>query len=144
MKPTRRPSVSLVSETGMFLWMPSLKSAVFCFCLSLPPLVGGYGWQRWFISLESFVCQTTYRWSDFTLSINKEARYCWTWIKPAIAGGIRLWYWRVFNAANFCLRLLVLSRFSIFLTSWFIDNVKSYLYVVWQTNDPNDTRLSCW
>ena len=38
------------------------------------------------VSLESFVSQTTYRWSDFTLSINREARNCWTWIKPAIAG----------------------------------------------------------
>ena len=31
-----------------------------------------------------------------------------------------------------------------FLTSLFIDNVKSdHQYVVWQTNDPNNTRLRC-
>ena len=31
----------------------------------------------------------------------------------------------------------------LFLTSLFIDNVKSdHLYVVWQTNDSNNTRLS--
>ena len=65
------------------------------------------------ILLESFVCQTTYRWSDFTLSINKEGRNCWTWIKPAIAGN-SLWCRRVFNAANFCPRLPVLSRFTNF------------------------------
>ena len=30
-----------------------------------------------------------------------------------------------------------------FLTSLFIDNVKSdHQYVVWQTNDPNNTRLT--
>ena len=65
------------------------------------------------VLLESFVCQTTYRWSDFTLSINKEGRNCWTWIKPAIAGN-SLRYRRVFNAANFCSRLPVLSRFTNF------------------------------
>ena len=51
--------------------------------------------------------------SDFTLSINKEVKNCWTWIKPAIADW-SLWYRRVFNAANFCTRLLVLFRFSNF------------------------------
>ena len=30
------------------------------------------------VSLESFVGQTTYRWSDFTLSINKEVQNWWT------------------------------------------------------------------
>ena len=47
-----------------------------------------------------------YRWSDFRLSINKEARNWWTWINPAIAGS-SLWYRRVFNDANFCPRLLI-------------------------------------
>ena len=49
-KPTRRPSVSLVTETGRFLWMSrhlkwwsSLKSAVFDSSLSLPPLVSEGG-----------------------------------------------------------------------------------------------------
>ena len=65
------------------------------------------------VLLESFVCQTTYRWSDFTLSINKEGRNSWTWIKPAIAGS-SLRYRRIFNAANFCPRLLVSSRFTNF------------------------------
>ena len=37
------------------------------------------------VSLESCVCQTTYRWSDFTLFINKEVKNCWTWIKLAIS-----------------------------------------------------------
>ena len=31
--------------------------------------------------LESFVCQTTCRWSDFILSINKKVKNYWTWIK---------------------------------------------------------------
>ena len=35
------------------------------------------------VSLGSFVCQTTYRWSDFTLFINKKVKNCWTWIKLA-------------------------------------------------------------
>ena len=50
MKPTQRPSVSLVTETGMFLWMPSLLinggtllSLLFGLSSSLPPLVGGGG-----------------------------------------------------------------------------------------------------
>ena len=53
MKRTRRLSVSLVSETGMFLWMhiaqslqnwwSTLNSAMFGLSLSLPPLVGGDG-----------------------------------------------------------------------------------------------------
>ena len=37
------------------------------------------------VFLESFVCQTTYRWSNIILSINKEGRNSRTWIKPAIA-----------------------------------------------------------
>ena len=96
------------------------------------------------VLLGSFVCRTTYRWSDFTLSINKEGRNSWTWVKSVIAGS-SLRYRRVFNAPNYCPRLLVLSRFSNFwLISLFIDNVKSYhLYVVWQTNDSNNTRLCC-
>ena len=33
----------------------------------------------------------------------------------------------------------------LFLPSLFIDNVKSdHLYVVWQTNDSNNTRLCCY
>ena len=50
MNPTRRSSVSLVPERGMFLWMPSLLisggpllSAVFGLSSSLEPLVGGGG-----------------------------------------------------------------------------------------------------
>ena len=54
MKPTRRPSVSLVTETELFLCMssplisgvPLFKSAVFGTSSSLPPLVnegGGSG-----------------------------------------------------------------------------------------------------
>ena len=48
MKPTRRPSISLVPETGMFLSMnaqsqkwSTLKSAVLRLSSSLPSLVGG-------------------------------------------------------------------------------------------------------
>ena len=90
------------------------------------------------VSLESFVCQTTYRWSDFTLSINKDDKNSWTWIKQAFVGS-SLWYRKVFNNTNFCPRLLVFPGSAIFI---FIDNVKSYhLYVIRQTNDPNDTRL---
>ena len=51
MGPTRRPSISLVTETGMILvnaqsshkWWSTLKSAVFGWSSSLPPLVGGGG-----------------------------------------------------------------------------------------------------
>ena len=51
MKPTWRSSIILVTETGMFLWMPSLfingwstlNSALFDLSLSLPPLVGRGG-----------------------------------------------------------------------------------------------------
>ena len=47
MKPTRRPSVSLVTEAGLLLWIssplisggPVFKSAVFSTSLSLPPIV---------------------------------------------------------------------------------------------------------
>ena len=50
-EPTRRPSVSLVSETGMLLmnaqsphkWWSIIKSAVFGLSSSLPPLDGGGG-----------------------------------------------------------------------------------------------------
>ena len=48
MKLTRRPSVSLVQETGMLFlkqsphrWWSTLNSAVFGLSSSLPPLVGG-------------------------------------------------------------------------------------------------------
>ena len=55
MKHTRRPSVSFVSETEMFLWMPSPifkwwfthLSAVFGLSSSWPPLVGGGGGLVW-------------------------------------------------------------------------------------------------
>ena len=35
------------------------------------------------VALRSFVSRTTYRWSYFTLSINKVAWNCWIWIKSA-------------------------------------------------------------
>ena len=38
------------------------------------------------VSLGSFICQTRYRWSDFKLSINKEAKNCWTWIRLSTSG----------------------------------------------------------
>ena len=46
------------------------------------------------------------------------------------------------HATNYCSQFLVLSMVQRFIASLSIDNVKSdYLYVVWQTNDSNDTRL---
>ena len=52
-------------------------------------------------------------------------------------------YKRVFNAANCFQRWLAgFIQVQQFLVYLFIDNVKSeHIYVVWQTNDPNDTRL---
>ena len=84
---------------------------IFCKFAWIFKYVGSHSQRN--VLLESFACQTTYRWSDFILSINKEARNWWTWIKPAIAGN-SLGYRRIFNAANFCPRLLVLSRFTNF------------------------------
>ena len=61
-KPNWRPSISLVSETGMFLWMPSpiisgcpLFSLLCWLSLSLPPLVGGG--KDWCVSwLVRLIC----------------------------------------------------------------------------------------
>ena len=118
--------------------------AIGCITLRHSYLYGSlaYYWFSRRVSMESFVCWTTYRWSDFTLSmsINKEARNCWTWIKPASLGSC-LWYRKVFNAANICLRTEVASFIQVqqFSPSLFIDNIKSdHLCVVWQTNDFND------
>ena len=60
------------------------------------------------VALWLFVSRTTYR-SEFTLSIITKGRNCRTLIKPAIAGS-SLWYTLVFYEANFCPRLLILSR----------------------------------
>ena len=61
-------------------------------------------------SIGLFVSRTTYRWSDFTLSIITKSRNYRTLWKPAIAGS-SLWYRRVFYEENFCPRLLIVSRF---------------------------------
>ena len=71
MKPTQRPSVSLMTETGMFLWMPSSLisggpllslrcSARVCHCLCLLVRVVDCVWVGWYdwSAVELFWQQT--------------------------------------------------------------------------------------
>ena len=92
------------------------------------------------VLLGSFVYQTTYRWSDFTLSINKEVKNCWTWKKTSNLGQ----KFATLNTLLYHKLLPVIAGFiqvQLFLPLYIYD-VKSYhLYVVWQKNDPNNTRL---
>ena len=76
------------------LHQPWLPTSFLCFTVFYCILYG-ISWLRTFdrsdvnrcvqrrVLLESFVCQTIYRWSHFTLSINKEVKNYWTWIKLA-------------------------------------------------------------
>ena len=61
---------------------------------------------------SAFVCQTTYSWSDFTLSINKEDKNCWTWIKLANLGQ-KLGCWLFGHKSLLCNYNVIIKYFPI-------------------------------
>ena len=111
--PKRRIFKSCEFHTHIFFFLlrfEVLKKNIKTYRINLKDMIWNLANTLWYwhqrrVSLGSFVCQTRYRWSDFNLSSNKEAKNCWTWIQTiatvaselpcALRGPGRLFSWQI-------------------------------------------------